>query len=929
MSNAKVVPFSLRDAPALIERIFPAQKVSVEAQKERKSGSGQTLTALGSYWKGRKPLVLVRACVLGALLPATDDSEQDLRVFEMLMALDDDAFEHRVKRKAAWPGVLQKPYLERVAECFRPEEIAASAYDSIWPAVNAHLGTYATSFPELVEQLGLMRFGRRPKVGDTFAGGGSIPFEAARLGCDVYASDLNPIACMLTWGAYHVLGASVQAQADIRAKQQDVVKAVQEQAERLEIEADGDGNRAKAYLYCLETTCPDGWTVPLSPTWVISTRQRTVARLVANPDTKRFDLLIVSGITDDELARARLGTIQNGKIAYSVDGQDSAWSIESIRGDKKAGGNGLRRWSDSDFEPLASDVFRDRLYCVQWIRPNGSTVFLAPDAADIEREAKVSHHLRGCLENWQDAGLVAGMEIEPGNKTNEPIRTRGWTRWHQLFAPRQLLLLKAIREAAPDSPAMTLAFANTLNFMSKLCGINPRTMGSGREMCLDRVFINQALNTLWNYGVRTAAYLPDNSSDFPYLELPDVAYIVRPAAASETCVENDLFVTDPPYADAVHYQEITEYFIAWLRKNPPASFQDWIWDSRRPLAIQGSGESFRHNMVEAYSAMTTHMPDNGLQIVMFTHQSGEVWADMAQIFWGAGLRVMAAWYIATETTSELKKGGYVQGTVILVLRKRLTDESGYKNEIVHEVKAEVAHQIDTMVGLNQSLRGHGRIENLFEDADLQMAGYAAALRVLTGYAKIDGRDMTREALRPRKKGETGLVADIIEFAVQVANEHMVPEGMDARVWERLTGAERFYLKMLDIETTGAKKLDNYQNFAKAFRVSDYGGMMANSKPNEARLKSAVLLKRTEFGESEFGRSPTRAALFAIYELQQDIDSGLALSHLRDLVQDYDRHRDDLASIAGYLAKKRETVDPEEAKAARILHGLIRNERLGA
>ena len=54
-----VIPFALKDAPALIETVFPAQKVSFEAQRERKAGAGQTLTALGSYWKGRKPLILV------------------------------------------------------------------------------------------------------------------------------------------------------------------------------------------------------------------------------------------------------------------------------------------------------------------------------------------------------------------------------------------------------------------------------------------------------------------------------------------------------------------------------------------------------------------------------------------------------------------------------------------------------------------------------------------------------------------------------------------------------------------------------------------------------------------------------------------------------------------------------------------------------
>src|ERR1017187_6799879 len=90
-----IVPFAWRDRPSLIERLLPAQKISAEAQKERKAGAGQTLTALGSYWKGRKPLILVKACVLGALLPATDDPEADLAVFEKLMAIDHEAFLRR------------------------------------------------------------------------------------------------------------------------------------------------------------------------------------------------------------------------------------------------------------------------------------------------------------------------------------------------------------------------------------------------------------------------------------------------------------------------------------------------------------------------------------------------------------------------------------------------------------------------------------------------------------------------------------------------------------------------------------------------------------------------------------------------------------------------------------------------------------------
>ena len=86
-----LAPFSLRDAPSFIERQFPVGRLSAEAYKERKAGAGQTLTALGSYWKGRKPLILVRAVVLGCLLPATDDAAADLDIFLKLMAMDDAA----------------------------------------------------------------------------------------------------------------------------------------------------------------------------------------------------------------------------------------------------------------------------------------------------------------------------------------------------------------------------------------------------------------------------------------------------------------------------------------------------------------------------------------------------------------------------------------------------------------------------------------------------------------------------------------------------------------------------------------------------------------------------------------------------------------------------------------------------------------------
>jgi putative DNA methylase len=970
-----IVPFRLKNAPSLIERIWPAQKISVEAQKERKAVHGQTLTGLGSYWKGRKPLILARACLLGALLPSTGDDEKDLEIFDLLVGMHDEQIaarfktvlsveeihkyateqqraslleendeKSRVKKltKEVRANLMSKviarmPYQMRVDKLLRPEEVSEDRLTATNMArVNEHLGTTATTLPELVEQLGIMRFGHRPRLGDTFCGGGSIPFEMGRLGCDVYASDLNPIACMLTWGAFNIVGATAEVGEEIEADQRRLAETVDADICELGIEHDQKGNRAKAYLYCLETKCPQtGWMVPMTPSLVISELRRVVAKLVPDKENKRIRIEIKSGVTKKEMIEAALGTVRDKKLVYSLDGETYSTPIKTIRGDRKSADgetiNDLRRWDSQDFVPRPNDILQERLYCIQWITKDSiietrqETFFAAPTAEDIDREKQVEQLVRKSLAAWQVRGYVSDMEIETGKENEGPIRTNGWKFWHQMFMPRAILTAALIAKHGGDRPHAAFSLLKYLDNSSKAC--RWAVSQSGGDGGAKSTFDNQALKTIFNWATRSFPVVPwrlkcggtGQMCGHTETRCSDARRLTEPL---------DIGITDPPYADAVNYHEILEFFIAWLRKKPPEPFQDWIWDSRRPLAIKGEGTEFRQSMVEAYKALADNMPDNGLQIVMFTHQDAGVWADMAQIFWGAGLQVMAAWYIATETTSELKKGGYVQGTVILVLRKHKANESGYKDEIVQEVKVEVADQINTMVGLNQSLKGRGRIESLFEDADLQMAGYAAALRILTKYAKIDGIDMSKEALRPRKQGEMGLIADIIDFAVQVANEQMVPDGLDPSVWERLTGSERFYLKMMDIETTGARKLDNYQNFAKAFRVSDYGALMGSVEPNKANLRTAAGFKKTGFEGSEFGASKSRALLYAIYEIQKDVDSDDVLAHLRDLVPNYMTARDDLMIIAGYIEKKRADVDEEEARAAGILYGLIHNERLG-
>ena len=391
-------------------------------------------------------------------------------------------------------------------------------------------------------------------------------------------------------------------------------------------------------------------------------------------------------------------------------------------------------------------------------------------------------------------------------------------------------------------------------------------------------------------------------------------------------------MTDPPYGDAVKYEEILEFFIGWLRKNPPPELAAWVWDSRRSLAIKGEDEDFRRGMVAAYKRMAECMPDNGIQVIMFTHQSGSIWADMANIVWASGLRVTAAWYVVTETESALRQGNNVKGTVLLVLRKRAGSLKTTRDDLAWEIQEEVREQVHALTGLNQEAKGLYRDENVFEDADLQMAGYAAALRVLTRYATIDGRDMTLEAIRPRVRGEITFVDTLIAFAVDTANQCLVPEGIPNAHWDRLTGAERFYLKLLDLEAKGFRTLDNYQNFAKAFKVRNFRALMASERANQARLQSAVEFGKTEMAEgSELHQSVLRATLYALMELVKNLDGGEVLAHLTFNVTDYysnQNQRDLVVGLADYLAKKLETLRPEEASAARVLRDLVKNQRLG-
>ena len=960
-------------ALSFIETQFPVSKLSKESYKERKAGNTQTLTSLGKWW-GRKPLILVRATILGLLLPATDNPKKDREFFLKILTMDDEGLWQRKtksiaptdiytrlsnKEKEHWfeststklkEGTtaeqrkeLQKlvfdrlSYDEKLTYCDRPEN-TENISEQAWEDINAYLKTSASNLSELIQQLGENQFGHIPRVGDAFCGGGSVPFEAARIGCEAYGSDLNPVASLLTWAALNIVGGGEEVAQQVRQAQQQVYDAVDRQITKWGIEHNEEGWRADAYLYCNEARCPEcGWMVPLAPSWVIGQRRLCVAKLKPDPVHKRFDILIESDVSASEIAAAHTaGTVKESKLVcpnlhpIDEDGNQSSQEtpISLIRGRE-----GLRLWENDDLIPRQDDVLQERLYCIRWVRTyfdekgkeRTERYYRAPNQQDLDREAKVLKLLEKRFHDWQKKGYIPSRQIEPGDETTRLQRERGWTYWHHLFNPRQLLLLgyfsEKIQDDIEDAAAKVgclLGLNKVISYGAKLSVWDP---SPSKEMVV-WVFLNQALNTLFRFGNRGFS-ATDTSWFYDFVSSKaDSKFITKTADSRNTAIPCDIWVTDPPYADAINYHELSEFYLVWLEKFIPKLFPDWYTDSKRALAITGKDESFRKSMADCYRNLANHMPANGYQVVMFTHQDSGVWADLALILWASGLRVTAAWCIATETSSALKEGNYVQGTVLLVLRKQTSDATAFLDEIYPKVELEVRRQLASMLALEDEEDPN------FGDTDYQLAAYAAALRVLTQYQNIEDIDITYELSKPRKKGsDKSEIEKIIDQAVVIACDYLVPKGFDTFVWKSLTPEERFYLKGLDIESHGEYRTGAYQELARGFGVKDYKPFLESGKANQTRLKTATEFTTKNLGDVGFSASLVRNALFAIRETVRTESTQQGKSWLRAEVRDYWNQRKNAIEILRYLATMGFKMNhwSVDAKAAEILAGALEND----
>jgi hypothetical protein len=536
-------------------------------------------------------------------------------------------------------------------------------------------------------------------------------------------------------------------------------------------------------------------------------------------------------------------------------------------------------------------------------------------------EAKVVALLSSEFAGWQQAGWIPSWRIEPGEKTNEPIRTRGWTYWHHLFNPRQLLLggayaRRIARTNGDLRAALTLLLGSYANYNARLARWHA-SAGKGAG-ATEKVYYNQALNTLFDYASRSWASLADAlKPDYNDRSMTGKAAVELCDARTvrESCT---LWITDPPYADAVNYEELSEFFLAWYVPHLKATFPDWYTDSMRARAVKGEDAGFRLAMADCYRRLAENMPDDGMQVLMFTHKSTDVWEDLALIIWAAGLQVKQVWSIATETPGAgIRKGNYVQATYNMVLRKRAGGKVGFIDFITPQVNERVREVITRM----RESQVEGTMARCgYTDTDYLLAAQAAAAEVVTGYASIDGVDLEAELRTPNAERGRSALRTLMDNAKRTATDFLVPPAMDRAIrkvgagnayafWREFSPEEKFLLKGLEQEAQGVFKIGAFQDLGRAYGLSDYEALLGPTRANDTRTRLPQELPRPDavrFDEvpaAERGlwrHSPTRHVYHALKLLACGADVERAVKHLVDSTDFWNLRTSRLAAILVYL-----------------------------
>jgi len=748
--------------PVLIERFFPIVECSIESLRERVPGIDYPAVNRLHVWFARRPLIASRAAILMSIL----DPETPKSVVLGLLGIPPDkdlkALHEQTLRNKGAQGKGRR-----------------SAFT--WPPAYRNVDVMRR-----VGWEGLRRaLSQLPLVLDPMAGGGSIPYEAVRLGLPTIANELNPVA-------FVVLKATVEYPARFGKKLVPAVRTFCEEVHRgAKAELEGfypkaEGESVYAYLWARTVKCPScDLLIPLSPNWWIARGKGAkgfAARLVVPP---------VGNVVG-------LDVVQNPSVKGIDPDQGTAVGGDAIcpRCHSVVGGSYIKQQAQSD--RMGHQVYA---VCMKRRKAKGrgeEWVFRAPTEGDIEAYEAAKAELARRWPEWEARGLIPTEEVPEGLKTAEP-RRYGLRRWCDFFNPRQLLSHLVYLEKFNEAKQKLLREARS-NEEREFAAVVV-TYGA---MVFDRCVDNNCLLSLWNLNRTAIAHamglqgfpfkssyaewdhgrmlwpwatekvldaleelielLPERPGDVRVL-LGDAARIPLPDK-SVHCI-----VIDPPYYDNVMYGEVSDFFYVWLKRLVgdmyPEAFKGELTNKvdeavANPAIFRGAprgearslaDEHYAAKMEACFREMHRVLKDEGIMCVMFTHRKAEAWSGLTQALINAGFLFTASWPVHTEPDSKFGKAekGVLKVTVFLVSRKRLEERKGLWEEAKDELERKAQERVRELA------------ERGIDGPDLLVSAYGPVLGEFAKYSEVKDASGNRHT-----------AAEALTIVAEAVNRHMSP-----------------------------------------------------------------------------------------------------------------------------------------------------------